>query len=108
MLYFECTAETMTERLLGRGKTSGRVDDNAETIKKRLDTFFSQTLPVVDMYEKQSKVRKIDASGSIDDVFKVVNEVFGGAKEEFKNIVFVLGKHKCFAVKVLPLGSKIC
>jgi len=38
-LYFECSNEEMTKRLLERGKTSGRSDDNAETIKKRLDTF---------------------------------------------------------------------
>ncbi len=49
----------MVERLLGRAKTSGRVDDNEETIKKRLKTFEEQTLPVLDVYEKQGKVRKV-------------------------------------------------
>merc|ERR1712158_60059 len=38
ILYFEVKDETMTERLLNRGKTSGRVDDNVETIKKRRST----------------------------------------------------------------------
>ena len=37
----------MTERLLQRGKSSGRVDDNVETIKKRLDTFHKHSEPVV-------------------------------------------------------------
>jgi adenylate kinase len=41
----------MTERLLERGKTSGRVDDNEETIKKRLDTFHNQTKPLIDHYK---------------------------------------------------------
>ncbi len=36
MLYVECSEKVMQERLLERGKTSGRADDNAGTIKKRL------------------------------------------------------------------------
>lgn len=56
VLYFEVTDETMTARLLDRGKTSGRVDDNEETIKKRLATFHNQTQPVIDHYSQQEKV----------------------------------------------------
>lgn len=47
VLYFECSPETMTKRLTGRGATSGRADDNPETIKKRLDVFASETEPIV-------------------------------------------------------------
>lgn len=56
VIYFEVSGETMTQRLLGRAKTSGRVDDNIDTIKKRLDTFYKQTEPVVDHYRKQGKL----------------------------------------------------
>ena len=59
ILYFDCSNECMVERLLGRAKSSGRVDDNEETIKKRLKTFEDQTLPVLDVYEKVGKVRKV-------------------------------------------------
>ena len=38
---------------------SGRVDDNAETIKKRLKTFMQSTTPVVDHYEKKGKLVKV-------------------------------------------------
>ena len=51
VIYFEVSNEVMTQRLLDRGKTSGRVDDNAETIKARLKTFMDQTQPVVTHYE---------------------------------------------------------
>lgn len=44
----------MTNRLLGRAKTSGRADDNEETIKKRLVTFHSETTPVLDTYKDKS------------------------------------------------------
>ena len=59
VLYFECSPETMKQRLLARGETSGRVDDNEETIAKRLETFENQTKPVIEYYESQSKVKKV-------------------------------------------------
>ena len=57
-MYFECSNEVMVERLLNRAKTSGRVDDNEETIKKRLKTFENQTLPVLEVFNKKKK--KVD------------------------------------------------
>ena len=49
----------MTERLLKRGETSGRVDDNIESIRKRLHTFQHQTQPVTDHYQRQHRVRQV-------------------------------------------------
>lgn len=48
-----------------RGKTSGRSDDNEESIVKRLNVFNEQTKPVVDFYLKQGKLKRFDASQSI-------------------------------------------
>lgn len=59
----------MTKRLLHRGQTSGRVDDNEETIKNRLKTFHNQTLPVLDLYEKQGKVAAVRIHGLIEEYF---------------------------------------
>jgi adenylate kinase len=66
----------MTERLLNRGKTSGRVDDNEETIKSRLQTFHNQTKPVIDYYEEQNKVRRVSSEKSPDLVFKDIELIF--------------------------------
>ena len=55
ILNFDVTDATMTERLLNRGKTSGRVDDNAETIKKRLDTFHMHSRPVIEKFGSKCK-----------------------------------------------------
>ena len=49
----------MEERLLKRGETSGRADDNSETIKKRFKTYIEKTLPVIEHYETMNKVRKV-------------------------------------------------
>lgn len=59
----------MIERCMKRAETSGRADDNETTIVARIDNYFDQTLPVVDFYKKFGKVVKIDASGSIDQVY---------------------------------------
>lgn len=49
----------MLERLLIRGKTSGRVDDNIESIKKRFQTFLSTSYPVVEHYKTLNKVHTV-------------------------------------------------
>lgn len=59
ILFFECSEEVMEERLIKRGETSGRVDDNAETIKKRLKTFVEKTMPVLESYEEKNKVKRV-------------------------------------------------
>jgi adenylate kinase len=69
VLYFEVADETMKKRLLKRAETSGRVDDNEETIVKRLKTFHNHTQPVIDHYDKQHKVCKIHAEGTVDEIF---------------------------------------
>ena len=59
----------MTKRLLGRALTSGRSDDNEETIKNRIQVFFDNTEPTLDLYNKFGKVHTIDALGSINEVY---------------------------------------
>lgn len=75
ILYFDCSAETMTERLLKRAETSGRVDDNEETIKKRLETFFAQTMPVVKHYEDEKKIHTISAERNTEEIFQEVRTI---------------------------------
>jgi adenylate kinase len=67
ILYFDVSDETMTERLLGRGKTSGRADDNIDTIKLRLDTFHKHSKPVVEAYK--AKCCTIPAERDPKDIF---------------------------------------
>ncbi|GAO13784.1 hypothetical protein UVI_02004930 [Ustilaginoidea virens] len=69
VLFFDCPEKVMQERLLERGKTSGRDDDNADSIRKRFRTFVETSMPVVDYYDRQGKVVKIDATPAPDKVF---------------------------------------
>ncbi|KAJ1354844.1 adenylate kinase [Parelaphostrongylus tenuis] len=72
VIFFDVSDEILIERLLNRAKTSGRVDDNMETIRKRLQTFKNATAPVVDYYEKKNKLVRIKAHGTVDEIFSVV------------------------------------
>ncbi|KAJ6654577.1 hypothetical protein lerEdw1_006730 [Lerista edwardsae] len=72
VLYINASKETMVERLKKRGETSGRADDNEECIRMRLDTYYKATEPVITMYEKRKIVRKINADGSVDEVFEEI------------------------------------
>jgi len=65
----------MMERLLHRAKTSGRADDNEQTIKNRLETFVRATEPVIEYYKKQNKVKQINSELPVDDVFEQVDGV---------------------------------
>ncbi|GJC92070.1 uridylate kinase [Colletotrichum higginsianum] len=69
VLFYDCPEDVMESRLLERGKTSGRADDNAESIRKRFRTFVETSMPVVDYYEKQGRVVKLDATPTPQDVY---------------------------------------
>jgi len=73
-LFFDCPEDVMQERLLDRGKTSGRSDDNIESIKKRFKTFVETSMPVVDMYEKEGRVVKVEATKGPDEVYEEVKQ----------------------------------
>ena len=52
-----------------------RNDDNEEIAKKRFETYFEQTAPLVKFYEDKGVLYKIDANGSIDEVWERLLEV---------------------------------
>lgn len=94
LIYFDVPDNTMTERLIKRGETSGRIDDNQETIKKRLETFHEQTTPILGYYGKQGKLITIDAHRKPDDVFTDVTQALERLMEQHQ-----VGKQlECFLV----------
>ncbi|EFX01614.1 uridylate kinase ura6 [Grosmannia clavigera kw1407] len=70
VLFYDCPESELERRLLERGKTSGRSDDNAASIRKRFHTFVDTSMPVVDAYSQQGRVVKIDATATPDAVFR--------------------------------------
>jgi adenylate kinase len=52
------------------GKLIQREDDNEKTIRNRLDVYRQQTEPLVSYYKKRGKLKTVDGSGTIDEVYK--------------------------------------
>ena|SRR5579871_5400429 len=75
-LFFGCPEEVLRERLLNRGKTSGRVDDNEASIKKRFKTFIETSMPVVEYYRQQGKVVEISTIPPPESVYEEVKSKF--------------------------------
>lgn len=65
----------LMSRLLIRGETSGRSDDNLETIKKRLDVYENKTAPVNDYYITLDKYSEVNGIGTIEDIFDRISAV---------------------------------
>jgi adenylate kinase len=76
MIALEVTDDELEQRLLLRGKSSGRPDDaNPEIIRKRIKEYNDKTAPVAGFYKNQGKFTSINGIGSIDEIFDAINTV---------------------------------
>ena len=66
VLFYDCPEETMEARLLERGKTSGRTDDNIESIRKRFKTYQNETMPILGYYDHQGLCYKINGARDVE------------------------------------------
>jgi UMP-CMP kinase len=82
VVFFDCPEDIMEARLLNRGKTSGRSDDNIESIKKRFKTFVHTSMPVIDMFAKDGKVLSINAAAPVETVYSTVKSEVGRLLKE--------------------------
>lgn len=70
----EVPDEELTNRMLQRGKETGRADDNPETIKKRLEVYHSQTQPLREHYIGKGQYIPVDGTGNVDDIFHNIKD----------------------------------
>src|SRR5690606_29608708 len=68
-IYLLCDEKTCVDRILVRGQSSGRSDDNEETIKKRFKTFFAESLPVIEELRKMGPVIEVSSTSKPEEVF---------------------------------------
>ena len=76
VLFLQCDENVMLERLMKRSESSGRIDDNSESIKKRFQTFWTTSFPVVEYFEKTGKLRVVDCKKSVDEVAAETCHIF--------------------------------
>lgn len=74
VLFFECPDGVCIDRCLNRG--TGRSDDNMDSLKNRFTVFHGETMPIVDHYEQQSLVRRVNGEKPPELVFEDVRQAF--------------------------------
>lgn len=70
VLFLMVNEEELINRLVGRAKTSGRLDDaDPEIQRNRQAVYKNETLPVAGYYQNQDKVSRVEGEGTIDEIF---------------------------------------
>ena len=67
--------QELTKRIAQRQIETGRVDDQADKLQKRIEEYFSKTIHVLPYYEGQNKLSKVNGVGKIDDIFADLSAV---------------------------------
>lgn len=81
MIALEVDEDELVNRLLERGKTSGRPDDQDEAIiRNRFNVYQKETAPLAEYYAKQDKFNSVQGMGSIDDIFSRLCEAVDGVQ----------------------------
>lgn len=70
----EVDDKELMDRLVKRGKDSGRSDDNPETISRRLEVYHNQTSPLRDYYKQEGTYHAIPGVGNVDDIFSTIKD----------------------------------
>lgn len=81
MIYMDVPEEELVQRILLRGKDSGRADDASEdVIRNRIEVYRAQTEIVAEHYSKQGKYVAVNGVGTLDEVFGRICEAIDAAK----------------------------
>lgn len=72
-LLLQVPREELVRRILSRGE--GRADDTEEKVRRRLEVYWEETLPVLNHYRDQDVVHEIDGTGSIEQIFSRISGV---------------------------------
>lgn len=75
-LFFDCPESVMEERVLARGATSGRSDDNVESIRKRFKVFIESTMPIVEHFKEIGKLRVVKTDRVVPIVWEEIKPLF--------------------------------
>jgi adenylate kinase family enzyme len=94
-LSLDADEAAMTARILERAKSSGRVDDNVESLKLRFATFKTESVPVVKDFELKGKLKRVNSLRAINDVFSNVINCFNEYFLPKPTVFFVLGGPGC-------------
>lgn len=77
----EVDENELIDRMLQRGKETGRADDNLDTIKKRMEVYHRTTAPLRDYYIGEGKYHGIDGNGDVDHITDRIHQSISKVKE---------------------------
>lgn len=75
VLALDVTEEELKQRIAKRQEISGRADDAADKLTKRIEEYFSKTIHVLPYYEAQGKLSKVNGIGDIEAVFQSLTAI---------------------------------
>lgn len=71
VIFLQVNEEELITRLVGRARTSGRLDDaDPEIQRNRQQVYKNETLPVADYYARQEKMQPISGEGTVEEIFQ--------------------------------------
>ena len=71
----EVPDDVLIARIVERGKSSGRNDDNEEVARHRQDIYRQQTQPLIDYYAARGHLKPLNGVGSMDEVYRRLQQV---------------------------------
>lgn len=75
VIALDVNEEELTQRIAKRQEISGRADDAADKLKKRIEEYFGKTIHVLPYYEAQGKLSKVNGIGEIETIFSDLSKV---------------------------------
>lgn len=75
VIALDVNEEELTQRIAKRQEISGRADDAADKLKKRIEEYFGKTIHVLPFYEAQGKLTKVNGIGEIETIFSELSAV---------------------------------
>ncbi len=74
VILFRVDVDELLARMDKRRDAEGRVDDEPEAIRNRLNVYDRQTAPVADYYREREMLTEVDALGTVEEVFERLND----------------------------------
>jgi adenylate kinase len=83
MVALDVEKQELINRLMGRGKVSGRADDqDIKVIENRITVYNRETAPVIDYFNSKGIFKPVNGMGTIEDIFGRIS----GAIDQVKSI----------------------
>ena len=70
----------LIQRLLGRAKEQGRLDDTEEVIRARIQTYTEKTQALLDYYRKEGILKEIDGRGKVEEISQSIEQALAALK----------------------------